>query len=265
MILIANNGSLQTHNHDLSKEWNYEKNGELTPYDVTPKSNKKVWWKCSKGHEWQASVNNRSKGNGCPVCSGYQVVDGYNDLMSCFPQLVDEWDYEKNGSLNPSDIYFGSVKRVHWICKNGHRWAAPINRRTSKRDHSGCPVCSNQRVLPGYNDLASQNPDVAEEWNYEKNGELTPADVTPKSNKRVWWKCSKGHEWETTINNRSKGHGCPQCNNRKMVRNADTGEEFMSITSASEKYHISISAISSCCRGVTKTAGGYHWQFDENG
>jgi len=52
----------------LANEWNYEKNNSLTPMDITPNSGKKVWWKCKKGHEWQATVANRNRGSGCPVC-----------------------------------------------------------------------------------------------------------------------------------------------------------------------------------------------------
>ena len=59
---------LQTLNPTLAKEWNYEKNNGLTPMDVAPNSHKKVWWKCNKGHEWQAIIGNRHKGNGCPIC-----------------------------------------------------------------------------------------------------------------------------------------------------------------------------------------------------
>ena len=59
---------MQTINPTLAKEWNYEKNGGLTPIDITPGSNKKVWWKCGQGHEWQAFIYNRNKGNGCPEC-----------------------------------------------------------------------------------------------------------------------------------------------------------------------------------------------------
>jgi hypothetical protein len=55
---------------DLAKEWHPTKNGALKPTDVTPKSGQKVWWRCLKNpkHEWQAIVNSRAKGSGCPEC-----------------------------------------------------------------------------------------------------------------------------------------------------------------------------------------------------
>ena len=84
-------------NPKLMAEWNYEKNGDLNPSQLTLGSNKKVWWKCEKGHEWQSTSNNRSSGNGCPYCSGKKVLRGYNDLVTTNPVLACEWNYEKNG------------------------------------------------------------------------------------------------------------------------------------------------------------------------
>ena len=61
---------LETTNPVLAKEWNYEKNGDLLPTQLVAGSNKKVWWKCSEAHEWQAVINNRNNGSACPCCSG---------------------------------------------------------------------------------------------------------------------------------------------------------------------------------------------------
>ena len=57
---------------DLKAEWNFEKNSPLRPEYFTYGSGKKVWWKCSKEpeHEWEAMILNRSRGRGCPFCSG---------------------------------------------------------------------------------------------------------------------------------------------------------------------------------------------------
>ena len=66
----------------------------------------------------------------------------------------------------------------------------------------GCPYCSSHRVMKGYNDLESQNPTLAKEWDYDRNTS-SPSDVTVASGKKVWWRCSKGHEWEATISKRS--------------------------------------------------------------
>ena len=133
-------------------------------------------------------------------------------MQTANPTLAKEWNYEKNNALTHTDVTTGSNKKVWWKCKNGHEWQAYICHRNKG---SGCPYCSGKKVLKGYNDLQTVSPSLAEEWNYEKNNELSPADVTQNSNKRVWWKCSEGHEWEATINNRSRGNRCPICRKTK--------------------------------------------------
>ena len=54
------------------------------------------------------------------------------------------------------------------------------------------------------------NPTLMAEWNWEKNNELglDPNMLTLGSGKKAWWKCSKGHEWQATINNRNNSRGC---------------------------------------------------------
>ena len=203
---------LQTINPALAKEWNLEKNSGIKPEDFTANSGKKVWWKCSKGHEWQATICDRNNGNGCPYCSGRLATKGKSDIQTLNPALAMEWNYDKNIGLSPSDITPNSNKTVWWKCSKGHEWQAKPNARSRG---TGCPYCSSTKVLEGYNDLQTVNPAVAKEWNYSKNGNLTPSDVMPNSNKKVWWKCSKGHEWQASIAHRNNGNGCPTCNSER--------------------------------------------------
>ena len=68
------------------------------------------------------------------------------------------------------------------------------------------------------NSLLFSNPQVAKEWNYEKNGNLKPEHFAANSNKKVWWKCEKGHEWQAAIYHRNKGRGCPICAKEKRKK-----------------------------------------------
>lgn len=215
-VLIGYN-DLETHNPELSSEWNYEKNDPLRPTNVTYSSSKKVWWKCTNGHEWQSSIYRRHNGIGCPYCSGRYVQKGESDLASQFPELLSEWDYEKN-EITPDNIHAGSNKSVWWKCQKGHEWKTAVYKRTQQR--TSCPFCSNKKLLVGTNDFATVYPDIALEWDYAKNAQLTPKDVMYGSGKKVWWRCRHcGHEWETAIYLRSKGHGCPKCSrNRKIIK-----------------------------------------------
>ena len=215
--------SLANLNPPFLKEWNYEKNGKLKPEFFTAFSGKKVWWKCSKGHEWEAAINNRRIGHNCPYCSNQKVLPGYNDLATVHPELAQEWNYEKNFPLTPQDYITGSNKLVWWKCAKGHEWKASIANRIKGASLRGiikgtqCPYCSNQKVQAGFNDLATTHPDLAKEWDYDKNGSARPDQIIAGSNKKVWWKCSKGHEWKTSVACRRKGTGCPYCLNHKII------------------------------------------------
>ena len=131
-------------------------------------------------------------------------------------QLMAEWDWKKNNELqfNPEILTLGSDKKAWWTCSKGHEWQATIG---SRHKGSGCPYCSGRKTLKGYNDLQTINPAVAKEWNYERNGDFKPEHFTASSNKKVWWKCSKGHEWQTTINSRNDGCGCPGCSSERKT------------------------------------------------
>ena len=134
--------SLLSLNRTLALEWNYEKNGELHPEHVTSNSNKKVWWKCSVGHEWQATIQSRNTEKGCPFCSGRVVISGVNDLQTLNPTLAKEWNIEKNDGISPSSVKSNSGKKVWWKCANGHEWQATVAKRNAG---SGCPICAKQK------------------------------------------------------------------------------------------------------------------------
>ncbi len=208
--------SLQSTHPQIAAEWHPTKNGKLKPEHISYGSKKRVWWKCVRGHEWQASAVDRIRGNNCPFCSSRKVLKDFNDLMTKNPTLAKEWHPTKNGDLRPDMVTSGSSQKVWWHGECGHEWQASIHNRSRG---SGCPYCSGRYAIKGENDLQTVNPTLAKEWNYEKNNGLTPTDVLPNSNKKVWWKCSKGHEWEAKINDRNKGSGCPICRKNKKQKN----------------------------------------------
>ena len=197
----------------LVSEWS-EKNFPMTPDTVTFGSNKIVWWKGACGHEWQTSIKARSAGEQCPICSGARVLRGYNDFESKFPELAKEWS-PKNEPLRPSMITAATHRKVIWQCKLGHEWTASVKSRTV--NCTGCPYCSHNFVLPGFNDLASRFPEIAAEWS-ERNLPLTPDQVTAFKNIKVWWKCRLGHEWNTLISTRAGGSQCPYCSGIKLLK-----------------------------------------------
>ena len=204
--------SLAECNPELAKEWHPTKNGQLTPKSINIGSDEKYWWRGTCGHEWQASVANRTKGKGCPICNGKKVQTGFNDLATAYPIIAKQWHPTQNGELRPNSISPHSNKKVWWVCERGHEWQAIVSSRTNGR---GCPYCSGKAVLIGYNDLATTRPNLAKEWHTTKNGSLTPQMFSKGSHKKVWWICEFGHEWQADINSRARGRGCPQCAKKK--------------------------------------------------
>lgn len=123
---------------DIAKEWHPTDNGSLSPYDVTPYSNKKILWLCKRGHTYSSIVNNRLNGDGCPFCSGNQVCYD-NSLAYLRPELAQEWHPILN-KKQPSEITAFSNQSAHWICsKCKHEWIAKVNNRSFGR---GCPKCA---------------------------------------------------------------------------------------------------------------------------
>ena len=214
-VLAGFNDLASTH-PALSAQWDQEKNFDLTPQMVTAGNSRKVWWRCEKGHSWQATIASRTSGCGCPVCANRKILPGFNDFATTHPALAAEWHPTKNGDLTPQKISYGYDKKVWWRCTNGHEWqAAP---KTRVRMGAGCPICANDVAQAGYNDLTTLFPAVAAEWHPTKNGNLTPSQVVSGSHQTVWWRCSLGHEWRAEIVDRTRGtNGCPYCGNKKVL------------------------------------------------
>lgn len=276
---------------DVAKLWDFSKNGDLTPQNVTASSCVIVWWRCPSGHEWQQRIKTLAETkHGCPYCSGRYPVVGQTDLASQCPEIAKEWNYAKNFGLmdnygrdvsTPDRVMRYSGLSVWWTCSQcGHDYSCKIRHRNE--DRNTCPYCNNPVVL-GKNDLLSQYPLIASEWDYDKNVNLTdmrgrdisaPAKISIQSSVSVWWKCSQcGHEWQSAVATRTgaarrktKGHfGCPECARRancKQVCCLDTGVTYDRTVDAAKTVGLKDSSgIVSACRDIVRVSGGYHWRY----
>ncbi|MCQ2428340.1 MAG: hypothetical protein MJ137_08100 [Clostridia bacterium] len=149
------------------------------------------------------------------IYSNYIVSEKENSIENRAPNLCNEWDWEANGELSPSMISFGSSKKIHWICKKGHKWEASVYSRVKG---NGCPVCANRLIVAGENDLLSRFPEIASEWHPWRNGNMLPDSVGSGAHKKVWWLCKNGHEWQAVIKSRTGKDkcNCPVCAGKKM-------------------------------------------------
>lgn len=199
-------------NIDLMNEYDYEKN-TVNINELTLGSEKKIWWKCSQNHSYLLSVCNKVKSKGCPYCNNRRVLQGYNDVATTNPEIARLWNYEKNGDIQPSNIVIGSRKRVWLNCEHNHSYQIYLYNAISG---TSCPYCSNRKLLKGFNDLATTNPELLEEWDFSKNSNILPSEIMLVSSQKVWWKCKKcNYEWKTQINLR-KNHNCPNCAHKKI-------------------------------------------------
>ncbi len=219
---------LATVNPELAKEWHPTKNGKLTPADVYVNSTKKVWWylpyddPITGNHfdfEWKAKIGERNTmDRGCPFLVGQQVWPGYNDLATLNPKLAREWHPTRNGNLKPSEVTAYSKRIVWWYLPyddpvtGNHfdfEWKASICSRNARK--TSCPYLTGNAVWPGFNDLATVNPELANEWHPEKNRRIMANMVRANSCIKRWWLCQMGHEWRASPNSRFKGANCPKC------------------------------------------------------
>ncbi|MBE6663351.1 MAG: hypothetical protein E7602_02475 [Ruminococcaceae bacterium] len=348
--IVKGINDLGTVNPALAKEWDYEKN-ELTPNDVTIGSGKKIWWKCPKGHSYQASVMHRGHGTNCPVCfTGRQtsfaekaffyyikkvrpdaisrcktVLDGKMELDIYIPSLnmgieydgaywhdkkdakmrekkkfllcqsknirllrIKEIEYSPGGHYMSNNTWFadpsGNNKTldelIQRLIDEIDPITGPLFTRNPLNVYSSVRVDTKKDrfeimqmfISEETNNLAKSNPELVDEWNYERNSGLTLEMFSPKSGKKVWWKCSKcGNEWETTIGHRTAGTGCKKCHlslsskTTKRILQYNEKEEFVkewdSITKASTELNINASNISMCAKGRRKHAGGFIWKY----
>lgn len=189
---------------DFLVEWDDER----SPHEVLATSSTKASWRCTEGHVWNAAVYRRTvEGKGCPTCANRRVAPGFNDLASRYPLLAAEWD---DASRGPETVTPGSNVLISWKCDLGHTWQMTPNARVS--GGQGCPICAGRQVVPGFNDFASQCPELLAEWDDPRD----PASVTSRAGYYASWKCAKGHTWKARIIDRHR-FGCPECNATNFV------------------------------------------------
>ena len=201
----------------LQQEWDHAANAHLGNITIAPQSGRKVWWRsgvCKTGqpHRWQATVNSRSRGTGCPYDAG-RAVCPCNDLAHNHPEVAAEWDWEANGERTPETITVNSNTQAAWRCGLcGHSWSAAVASRTRMRA-TGCPQCAREprRIQPRQPSISDGAPHLLAEWDWEANSRLGwhPDLITLGSHKQVYWvvqdECKLGlvHRWQASPDSRT--------------------------------------------------------------
>lgn len=188
----------------LLKEWHPSKNINVNPFEVSYGSGESVWWCCENGHEFQAVINDRNNGNGCPF-DAHKRPSIATSLASNKPELIQFWHPTKNGTLTPHKVLCNSRIQAWWICSNGHEYQDKICNKYRNPLH--CKYCHS---------IAHTHPELVREWHPNRNGSLTIWDVQKGSHKKVWWVCENGHEYLFGIALKKAGK-CKICNSLGFV------------------------------------------------
>lgn len=206
---------------ELAKLWHAS--NKLTAYDYLPHSAQKMTWICLDDpcgcHVYQSTIDNKTRGNGCPFCHG-KILCPHKNLEVSHPHLKDQWHPD-----NPPMTTFAtnSHKKVLWKCTKPnvcdcHIWETCISDRTRKTP-SGCPYCAGHLTCK-HNNLAVHFPDLALEW-HRDNPPIENYQVN--SHYKALWKCKMNpcqcHIWSTAISDRTredKRCNCPFCSNKKL-------------------------------------------------
>ncbi|WP_081906541.1 MULTISPECIES: zinc-ribbon domain-containing protein [Actinomycetes] len=231
----------------IAQEWHPANNEPLTAQDVKAFSMKNTWWRCKAGHEWQAPIAGRSRGEGCPPCAyaargiARSTPRPGESVADRFPGVAKQWHATSNEQLTAADVKPGSSKHlIWWKCEAcGHEWQATAKDRCV--NGRGCPPCGRKATAaarakpkPGHS-LADLYPDIAAQWHPTLNQEIRPETTKPGSSKQVWWLCVDDHEWHAVPKSRTGlGSGCPTCARKRQAESrrnrirtppGDTGTE----------------------------------------
>jgi hypothetical protein len=208
--------SLAARYPELVGELHPTRNPGVDPHAVGAGSATQLWWRCPRGHQWQARVNDRGHGRGCPVCARERPVPRERSLAVRHPELVTQLHPTHNQGVDPLKVAAGSNRKLWWRCRQGHEWNAAVAARARG---TGCPTCARRQVRASRS-LARVRPEVAAELHPTRNGQLDPTTLGAWSNRKVWWRCSEGHEWPAVTASRSGGAGCPHCYQRRRAATA---------------------------------------------
>jgi hypothetical protein len=207
----------------LAQRWASDLNNDSEASFVGAGSRKVYWWRCQDvpDHVWESSPHDLSKR--CPICHPRRPSLPQS-LKGLYPEIANEIDRTVPDQPNGEDLLPQSNKKLWWRCQFGHLYQATVQQRT--KHHRQCPECLSLALVPDHKrgkrlsiayNLASEYPDIADELHRSLNGDITAAEVSPKTSKKYYWQCSRNsnHVWQTSVSNRTRlGSNCPYCFNQ---------------------------------------------------
>lgn len=133
---------------------------------------------------WDVSpFNFLQHSNGCEQCQKEVLDEYYKKIRKTNEQFIIEVEALGTGIV-PIEEYHGCHKSMQFKCKYGHIWYSTPH---DILDGYGCPYCAGQKILIGFNDLWTTDPDVAKMLSDPNVG----YEVSRGSKRMVDWTCPK--------------------------------------------------------------------------
>jgi hypothetical protein len=205
----------------------WSENNALSPYNYTARSQQKVWIKCQendKHPDYEITTGNFYSGNRCPYCKGNKVIK--EESFGFWLEQNNMFEYW--GNKNDKDPYTYSTRsnKKFWAkCPNVEYH--PEYEVSFDKFYSGkrCPYCAGQKVVTQDSfGRYLENNNLIQFWG--DNNELSPFEITVKSNRTIWMKCEKTNyhkEYKVVCNKYVIGVKCSYCGNHKVHKNDSLG------------------------------------------
>lgn len=211
--VIKGKNDLLSKHPELKELWDWEKN-EYSPEEMSYSTQKEVFLKCSKGHSFSRKPSNSTKSKiTCRKCTGYYITSETSVLAKIGDDANHLWS-EKN-KIGPKESKSDDKKnRIWWKCELGHEWqCAALHQLKRYKKDDWCPICSNRKLLPGFNDLLTRDPKIA---NLLVGKD--PKEVLFTSSKRMQFKCLDydDHIFTASPSEMLSGKKCTYCIGRKL-------------------------------------------------
>ena len=139
--------------------------------------------------------------------------------LSEIEELVELLDEGKNSEegIDISKLCSNSSTVLNWKCEKGHFFREKVSVMYKRKNK--CFYCTGRQIWSGENDLQTLYPEIAKEFDVEKNG-ITPNLISPKDTKIYYWTCINNHRSYTrSVEHRvNRNAGCPYCSGKMAIQ-----------------------------------------------
>ena len=201
-------------------------------------SDRKLEWKCEKGHRWKATKDSvRGLGSWCPECA----LENKRLSIDIAHQLA-----KKNGGICLSKSYKNVKEKLKWECAEGHRW---LGRLDHIKDGGGwCQKCFFARRRSGSYKKVQL---IAK----KRGGKcLSKEKDYSSSDEKLRFQCKDGHKWFGGVSKIISGIWCPKCAGRDK-----TIEDMHSLAKKHGGKCLSKKYINSYTKLKFQCAKGHNW------